>query len=421
MSTANSHAALYPTMLLHEIQTPAGGPRRSSLHASPHPRKVRALSGNHLHFTQPVADVIEYVMLTYVRRTSSYVKDPDSIIRTFTTMQVPSDCQIFTFDVVSLYDRIPHVECIDFNLRHLHRHDDQRARLIGALLHFVLDNNFCAFGSDFYRQIVGFATGVSCAGSVAHIFLEELWYVLFHNESRLEFHGRYIDDGIGLFNGSISDLRSFLALANDSHPNIDITHDVNHFYVVFLDIVFFRGPQWDATGFLDTDLYDKPCNQHLFFCFKSEHPAACKRGLVIGELTRYIKRCSSEYLFYGHAIELWHYFRCRGYPAKFLALCFDSAPTFSERDALLLRSTLDSIDPERPDRLHVFVSEYSYVKSKMNFGDIMHTPAHLLPTSLQQEDRKLGWRAASLKLRNLVTFRFNFPLDENGQETPSSL
>jgi hypothetical protein len=67
-----------------------------------------------------------------------------------------------------------------------------------------------------------------------------------------------------------------------------------YFHVVYLDIVFFRGPQWHATGYLDYDMYEKPCNTHLFLTLKSEHPLACKRGLILNEMSRCVKRCSSR-------------------------------------------------------------------------------------------------------------------------------
>ena len=54
-----------------------------------------------------------------------------------------------------------------------------------------------------------FTMGISCAGSIAHLFLERIWFSLFQDD-RLLFSGHYIDDGIGVFTGSITDLHAFL-------------------------------------------------------------------------------------------------------------------------------------------------------------------------------------------------------------------
>ena len=380
---------------------------------------LRGLSGNHIHFTQPVSDVLEFICLPYVRTTASYIKDSDTVIHRFSTKQVPSHTHLFTFDIVALYDRIPHADLIDAVQHTLLSANDTLAYIASALLRFVLDHNYCVFGSDIWRQIRGIAMGISCAGSTAHLFLERIWFSLFQDD-RLLFSGRYIDDGIGIFTGSTADLYAFLQLVHSAHPTIDITTCVNHFYVVFLDIVFFRGPKWHATGILDTDMYSKPSNQHLFFCFKSEHPAACKRGLVISELGRFIKRSSNIADYYGHAVDLWYHLRARGFPVSFLAECYDHAPDYSDRNKLLLNSISTKPDTDHNKAPFCFVTDYSLRKSRMNIAGALHANANLLPASLQQPRRLVAWKSAP-KLRNLVTFRYNFPLlDEDGNLLPSS-
>eukprot|EP01047_Picozoa_sp_COSAG01_P014358 COSAG01_NODE_697_length_14188_cov_41.810348_7_plen_105_part_00 len=50
-------------------------------------------------------------------------------------------------------------------------------------VHLVLTKNFCQFGNKFYRQFLGFATGVSSGASLAHIFLYELTRTTFTQKS----------------------------------------------------------------------------------------------------------------------------------------------------------------------------------------------------------------------------------------------
>eukprot|EP01047_Picozoa_sp_COSAG01_P049478 COSAG01_NODE_4909_length_4634_cov_25.764498_1_plen_286_part_10 len=249
---------------------------------------------------------------------------------------------------------------------------------------------------------LGFATGTSCAGSAAHVFLEWLWRNCL-DDPRFLLHLRYIDDGIGLFDGPAIDLPPLLHCLNEQHQQIQITTNIGYHYIVYLDIVFFRGPLWDATGFLDSDLYEKPTNTHLFFTFKSEHPLACKRGLITAEMARYVKRCSSNSRFLRHAINLWHHLRARGFTCKFLAKCFDAAATFADRDRLLQpHSDTDRSTP------HCFILDYSATAAKLRLSAALHANADSLPTTVRHHRRLIAWRAAP-KLRNLVTFMFLHP------------
>jgi hypothetical protein len=371
--------------------------------------KTRALTGNHVHLTQPIADFIEYHVLTFVRTLPSYIKDSDSVIRHFETTQVASDSEFFTFDVVGLYDNIPHDMCIVFLRRHLLRRGDQYAAFIADMLDFVLSHNYCTFNDEIFKQIFGFATGVSCAGSVAHIFLEELWLSCF-TDPRFTFNGRYIDDGLGSFAGPRSDLRSILLNCNAQTESIEITFNLGYYHVVFLDIVFFRGPRWHATGILDTDLYEKPANTFLFFTLKSEHPSSCKRSLITGTLSRYAKRCSSAAAFYRHAADFWKRLLLRGYPPSFLRYCFKLAPSYDDRSDLLYANRRDSMS-DADKRPFAFITDYSYVKSKLPLHGVLHDAAELLPPNLRRRRRLLAWRAAP-KLRDLVSFRFQAPEEE---------
>ena len=187
-----------------------------------------------------------------------------------------------------------------------------------------------------------------------------------------------------------------------------------------MDIVFFKGPQWDRTGYMDTDLFTKPSNMHLFFTFKSEHPAACKRGVILSELSRFLKRCSTESAYLRHTGDYWLQLRRRGFPTDYLADTFDAAPPFRERSSLLYRPAASSdSDTQRP---HCLITDYSYVKHKMRLSEILHQASSLLPQRLQSSRRLIAWRSAP-KLRNLVTFRFynNFiPSPDGGLEDPTT-
>jgi hypothetical protein len=47
----------------------------------------------------------------------------------------------------------------------------KHADFIVAALRIVLIRNYCLFDDKVYRQFIGFATGISCGGEVANMFI----------------------------------------------------------------------------------------------------------------------------------------------------------------------------------------------------------------------------------------------------------
>eukprot|EP01048_Picozoa_sp_COSAG05_P009645 COSAG05_NODE_803_length_7215_cov_20.387858_2_plen_211_part_00 len=187
-------------------------------------------------------------------------------------------------------------------------------------------------------------------------------------------------------------------------PNIKVTINIGCFSIVHLDVIYFKGPRWHATGFLDTDLYQKPSNMFLFMTFKSEHPYSVKRGWVTAELRRFNKRCSDSGRYFYHALNFWRQLIARGYPANFLNECFDEACVFTHPAELSKMSGDTDVEVEIP---FCFITNYSFVKSKLMITDAIRDHAHLLPSSVSATRKVLAWRATP-KLRNtLITYRLS--------------
>ena len=95
-------------------------------------------------------------------------------------MHVPEGALLLTYDIVRWYPRITYELCYTLVRRHLHQRGCQYADFIVASLRIALNRNYCLFIDKFYQLFIGFATGISCGGYIATLFV----YVLTHDVFR---------------------------------------------------------------------------------------------------------------------------------------------------------------------------------------------------------------------------------------------
>ena len=105
-------------------------------------------------------------------------------------------------------------------------------------------------------------------------------------------------------------------------------------YVVFMDLVIFKGDRFYESGLLDIKVYQKELNIYSYIPFNSNHPKHVFKNFVLGEIKRYIRFNSSEFHFWKMIKKNFRRLRNRGYPRKFLRTIFDGI-NFSERTSLL--------------------------------------------------------------------------------------
>lgn len=137
--------------------------------------------------------------------------------------------------------------------------------------------------------------GTSCAPAIANLYLayfENKVVPTLKKEGLLLFK-RYIDDTFILYKGSKETIPALLQKINNSYPaSIKVTWEFNRDRMAFLDIEFLR-----IYNRLETRLYTKALNKHMYIPFSSAHPVHVKKGFVLAERSRYKMLCSlPEYL-----------------------------------------------------------------------------------------------------------------------------
>jgi hypothetical protein len=93
-----------------------------------------------------------------------------------------------------------------------------------------------------------------------------------------------------------------------------------------MDLEFYKGSRFLATGHVDVRLYQKEQNRYLYLPPFSFHAPAVFRGFISSEIKRYRLACSNDNE-YSNLLHLFYQrLQARAYPPTFLAPLFSSAP-----------------------------------------------------------------------------------------------
>jgi len=212
---------------------------------------------------------------------------------------LPDDCFLASFDVKALYPSIPIplacslLQKLLLELPNCYSPVD--VPLIVELVESVLTTNIVNFKGDLFLQTLGGAMGSSCFPSIAIIFLYMIERSLVRSvlgSSCLVFK-RYLDDMFAVFTSKTAAL-SFFTRYNSLVQGIEITwsNEVDG-GVVFLDLLFFKGPRFLICNSLDSKLYQKPNNAFLYLHFKSFHSESARTSWVVDRLKTMVRYCSS--------------------------------------------------------------------------------------------------------------------------------
>ena len=112
--------------------------------------------------------------------------------------------------------------------------------------------------------------------------------ILEANFPELFFYGRYRDDCLVLWNGSLERLKEFHDFLNTLDPYLKFTVEIGGKRIEYLDLLIAI-----HEGRLSTTVYSKPTDSHLYLQADSCHPEASIRGIHKGVALRLRRICST--------------------------------------------------------------------------------------------------------------------------------
>ncbi len=132
--------------------------------------------------------------------------------------------------------------------------------------------------------------GTKVAPAYANIFMGELESkILSATTPAPSLWKRYIDDIFLVWTDTEESLRQFVSRLNDEHPTIKFTSEISPSEIHFLDLCLYKGERFEREGILDIKTYIKPTNTQQYVHASSSHPPGTGKGLIKGEMLRYLR------------------------------------------------------------------------------------------------------------------------------------
>ena len=222
------------------------------------------------------------ILSPLVGNSEHHVRNSTDFAKFITAQTVKEDEVLVSFDVVSLFTRIPTNLAVQVACQRLQ--DDpslpERTSLtpseIVSLLELCLNATYFAFRNTYYQQIHGTATGSPVSIVAPDLVMEDV-------ESRAlstyphppKFWKRYVDDTCCALKAHLVD--DFHRHINTIEATIQFTAErESEAQLAFLDVLVTQNP--DRT--LATNVYRKPTHTDRYLDFHSHHPIAHKIAVI---------------------------------------------------------------------------------------------------------------------------------------------
>lgn len=338
------HSIFYATMKVHK-----------------HPLKTRPIVSCSGSLLENLGVWVDRKLQHFLPLFDSYFKSSEDLKKELLTLDLPPDAQLFTSDAVSMYTSIPTEHALNKITRFLRRHqnhfnENHPYNAIIEGLGIIMRRCTFRFGDTFWQQLSGTAMGTPPAPPYATIYfgLHEQKFLRKHRDN-LVFYRRFIDDVIGIWtchNQSEVDSNrrwdAFLRDMDSAQGLVWETNDPSN-QVDFMDLTL----QIDD-GKIETTLYEKASNKHLYIPPHSCHPPGMINGVIHGMVRRILTLCTNKDDQQKRIQQFVRHLRVRGY--------------HSEEILPIVRSALDKIRaPAIED-----ASENEHNKNRIFF----HVPFH---------------------------------------------
>ena len=246
--------------------------------------------------TYNVAKYVSRLIAPLVGNTNRTVKNTHDFVNFLKTCRWKPHEVMVSFDVVSLFTRVP-VQLAIKTIQNYLRSDDNisdRTKLnvddIMQLVRLCLENNDFIYRGTYYHQSYGCAMGSPISVIAANIVMEDVERRIFSVASDIIAWKRFVDDVWAVV--PADKIQSILKLINEIEPTIKFTvekEDDNN-SLSFLDVTISRIDD----GTFSTKVYHKPSHTDRYLNFNSNHPFSHKASVARSLYDRAVAFSSSS-------------------------------------------------------------------------------------------------------------------------------
>ena len=298
---------------------------------------VRLLTSGCNTAIENLSRFIEIVCAPFTENLRSRIKNTGhllDIIDELNEQGFPEDTVLVSFDIVNMYPSIDNVNGIQAVAKFLNTRVEKNpsTECIIEGLSLCLYNNNSQFAMENLLQVNGTATGAPNSCSYADIAIAPIDDAVFQKMQsdfkELRYFGRYRDDCLSLWCGSRDRLQQFFSFLNSLSNDLKFTMEIGEQSLCFLDVEIKL-----EDGKLQTTVYSKPTDAHIYLHANSCHNEKSKKGIPKGVALRLKRICSTDAEYETKSNEYKNYLVKRGYNVNMVNDAFDSLRNKSRSDA----------------------------------------------------------------------------------------
>ena len=292
-------------------------------------------------------------------------------------------CFLVTIDVVDMFASLNSSDGLKITKSFLNKRKLKvpSTNCILEALRICLESNCSQFGDIFVKQHKGAATGPRYVCDYADLAMSSFDKLIFeYNPSLLVSYSRYRDDCFLIWEGNEESLETFLSFLNSVKPEIKFTMKFSNSQIEYLDILVYI-----KDGILETTVYSKPTDDHVYLHPRSNHPRHQIRAIPRGQAIRLKRIISNENDLFKAFSDYKQHFIDRGYDESLVKESFDSV--FNLDRLALLENVGQNKELGTAGRVYPLVIEHNprlpsinnIIKSNLNILHSDQTLKNLFP------------------------------------------